>query len=342
VTGLAFSPITSNLLFSCAEDGIVLVHNNSEGTSYEICALDSPIQSMSLHSNGVTCAVGCESGDIYVYDFRISTEDIGITTALLTSFRVNGYVQSLHFAPPPRAKNQRLTATQETLNDNVALPNNTKTQTRNIADLPIDAKLTRFKTDSNNDDDKNKTVSTQQQISSVSSSSSSTAPKSYNMTAVNTRLTSINSKSRAIKPVSDSSSITLTGGSKYECSPSSKDTVNNKTGTTPLSPTKERSSVANKYNDIVRPQQQENIQQIRHVNNNMEGFREVVREEVENLQDEMEEQLRNLHIDMINQFHSQSQEIDTALSKHFVSLEQLTLENQQLREENERLRQDRG
>jgi len=49
---------------------------------------------------------------------------------------------------------------------------------------------------------------------------------------------------------------------------------------------------------------------------------------------------RNLHIDMINQFHSQSQEIDTVLSKHFVAIKQLTLENQQLREENERLRKD--
>jgi protein NEDD1 len=69
-----------------------------------------------------------------------------------------------------------------------------------------------------------------------------------------------------------------------------------------------------------------------------EQIREVVREEVENLQDEMEEKLRNLHIDMINQFHQQSQEIETVLSKHFSALERLTVENQQLREENERLR----
>ena len=70
-----------------------------------------------------------------------------------------------------------------------------------------------------------------------------------------------------------------------------------------------------------------------------EQIREVVREEVENLQDEMEEKLRNLHIDMINQFHLQSQELETVLSKHFSALERLTAENQQLREENEMLRQ---
>ena len=31
---------------------------------------------------------------------------------------------------------------------------------------------------------------------------------------------------------------------------------------------------------------------------------------ITNLQDELEEQLRNLHIDMINQFHQQQQEIE--------------------------------
>lgn len=63
-----------------------------------------------------------------------------------------------------------------------------------------------------------------------------------------------------------------------------------------------------------------------------------MREEIENLQDEMEEQLRNLHMDMISQFHQQSQEINNALSKHLVTLDRLTSENEQLRFENEELR----
>ena len=70
----------------------------------------------------------------------------------------------------------------------------------------------------------------------------------------------------------------------------------------------------------------------------IEEIRDVVREEVESLQDEMEEKLRNLHIDMINQFHQQSQEIQSLLTTHSAALERLTAENQQLREENERLR----
>ena len=63
-----------------------------------------------------------------------------------------------------------------------------------------------------------------------------------------------------------------------------------------------------------------------------------MREEVENLQDEMEEQFRNLHIDVINQFHRQSQEFEAILSKHMAVLERLSNENQLLREENERFR----
>jgi hypothetical protein len=354
VTGLAFSAINSNLIISCAQDGIVLAHNISEGTSYEVCALDDSniIQSMSLHNNGVTCAVGCESGDIYICDIRNSTKDVGISKTMLASYQINGPVHSLHFAPPSRVKTQRL-ATKNNPNDTVVNTNSTNNtnntnivKIQNTVELPMDATPAKFKSDSsNNDDDRNETITTQQQISSVSSPSSA-APKLYTGSpsrfakiAANSRLASMNSKSPAVKPASKSISNTLTGGSKYQ---RSTVVVNKTKETTPLSPpTKRRPLDANKY-DTVRPQQQENVQQTLSTNNDKEGIREVVREEVEHLQDEMEEQLRNLHIDMINQFHLQSQEIDTALSKHFTTIERLELENQRLREENERLRQDRG
>lgn len=67
----------------------------------------------------------------------------------------------------------------------------------------------------------------------------------------------------------------------------------------------------------------------------------MVQEEIENLQDEMEEQLRNLHMDMIAQFHQQSQEMNKALSSHLATIDRLTEENKRLREENEQLRRGR-
>jgi regulator of replication initiation timing len=54
------------------------------------------------------------------------------------------------------------------------------------------------------------------------------------------------------------------------------------------------------------------------------------------LQDDVEEQLRNLHMDMIAQFHQQSQEI----SKHLETINLLLIENQQLRDENDQLRRN--
>jgi regulator of replication initiation timing len=53
----------------------------------------------------------------------------------------------------------------------------------------------------------------------------------------------------------------------------------------------------------------------------------------------MEEAIRNLHMDMISQFHQQSQEINNALANQRATIERLEQENEQLLLENERLRQ---
>jgi len=70
----------------------------------------------------------------------------------------------------------------------------------------------------------------------------------------------------------------------------------------------------------------------------IEEIRDVIRNEVEKLQDELEESLRNLHMDMIKQFHQQSQELNAALTSQQAAMDQLREENQRLREENEFLK----
>jgi regulator of replication initiation timing len=52
------------------------------------------------------------------------------------------------------------------------------------------------------------------------------------------------------------------------------------------------------------------------------------------LRDDMEEAIRNLHMDMISQFHQQSQEINNTLASQLESIARLTEENDRLREEN--------
>lgn len=66
-------------------------------------------------------------------------------------------------------------------------------------------------------------------------------------------------------------------------------------------------------------------------------IQDVVRDEVDNLRDDVEEAIRNLHMDMIRQFHLQSQEINNVLSTHLATIERLTEENRSLREEIEML-----
>ena len=57
------------------------------------------------------------------------------------------------------------------------------------------------------------------------------------------------------------------------------------------------------------------------------------------MRDDMEEAIRNLHMDMIGQFHMQSQEINVALSSQLAAIERIIEENERLREENQLLRQ---
>ena len=56
------------------------------------------------------------------------------------------------------------------------------------------------------------------------------------------------------------------------------------------------------------------------------------------MRDDMEEAIRNLHMDMISQFHQQSQEINNTLTSQLESIARLTGENDRLREENEYLK----
>ena len=71
-------------------------------------------------------------------------------------------------------------------------------------------------------------------------------------------------------------------------------------------------------------------------------MQEIVRDEIDGLRDDMEEAIRNLHMDMISQFHQQSQELNNVLSTQMATIERLAEENERLREENERLREESG
>jgi len=64
----------------------------------------------------------------------------------------------------------------------------------------------------------------------------------------------------------------------------------------------------------------------------------MVNDATDNLRDDLELSLRNLHVDVLRQFQLQSEEIKDLFQKQTHALESLMHENKALREENERLK----
>lgn len=71
-------------------------------------------------------------------------------------------------------------------------------------------------------------------------------------------------------------------------------------------------------------------------------MRDIVQDEVESLRDDIEEAIRNLHMDMISQFHQQSQELNNVLSAQNTTIDRLLDENKRLQAENAKLREERS
>ncbi|KAG7356153.1 WD40 repeat-containing protein [Nitzschia inconspicua] len=353
VTDVAFSPTDSKLLVSSGEDGTVKIYDTTTvETIQEIrnSNVTSPITSLSLYGgDGNICAIGCESGDVFVYD--LSGDEDG---ALLATLNVGGQVEQVAFAPPPRAKDQ--TVAQD--------PPKTPAEQRNTLPMaPTPAKFriqettTSVKSPSNPDSSSASTNDmkrlenvdrpTKPTYSAPFASAVRKSPLSPRRTAI-VQATRQQNSSAASKSITPSSSLPPKSPTAVS-SPASKDSPSGDVNTQPLAikPKAARPSFMKTRTETMRQhlyplRQQENIPEQPEVTQvNIDEFREVVQEEIENLQDEMEEQLRNLHMDMISQFHQQSQEMNKALSGHLATIERLTEENKRLKEENERLRRGR-
>jgi WD40 repeat protein len=247
VTGLAFSPVYPDILFSCGSDGMILVHNKSERSSQKIRgALDSnhsSIQSMSLHANGVTCAVGCQSGDVFVYDFfqNNPNEQGEISTTLLASFQANEPIRSLFFAPPPRPKDKQRQSGKNSSSNN---ENNSEGSSRatsrstTIDNAPMDSTPSRIQSSERN----NNKPATAAQQTPVSPTATESKSKAGVASPFAKRLAALASIS---KPPKQQKAVAAYAGS-------SKRT----TEQAPLSPKKLPSSPVHKYNNSrIRPRE---------------------------------------------------------------------------------------
>lgn len=91
VTGVAFSAVSKLLLASACIDETLIFSDTATGKTVQRMELKSPASSLSFHGDGITCAVGTESGLALVYDLRQPNVPIA-------SYQAKGRVSSLRFA----------------------------------------------------------------------------------------------------------------------------------------------------------------------------------------------------------------------------------------------------
>jgi WD40 repeat protein len=97
ITAVAISPKNPQVLASTCLDGTLMFFDTQTGeTIHRMPALANAITSLTLHSDGVSCAVGTTGGEVVVYDMR--------KTLPVASFRVEEAVTRIQFAPLSKPK----------------------------------------------------------------------------------------------------------------------------------------------------------------------------------------------------------------------------------------------
>ncbi len=344
ITGVAFSSTNDKLLASTSTDGSLQFFDKGSGSLIEeIGRLQSGISSLSLNIDGISCAVGTKSGQVLIYDLRRP----GST---LANIHIRGAVTSLRFSPPPKQRNAG--------NDNSAPPLTLTKVPQSSPDRKIMDDLRRD-LDRATDPD----ASSQLRVASIKhvgqpqQSGTFTAPQHHvnehpSLASVDQQTSyvgPIGSKEVPGNPTSAHRGLPLKSLAQKDNSPDGArvDSFSSQKIVPHGHPSKLSSgNVPLSSNNPPHPSHEEVVDasgisksQLPTTSSwKIEDIRDVVRDEVEKLQDDLEESLRNLHMDMIRQFHQQSQELNSALSSQLAAMDQLREENQRLREENDFLK----
>jgi WD40 repeat protein len=97
ISGIAISAANPQLVGTSSYDGTLKFFDFRSGeTIHKVASLDSAITSLSLHAEGVSCAVGTTAGSVLVYDLRKMLP--------VASIAVTDSVVSLQYAFPPKPK----------------------------------------------------------------------------------------------------------------------------------------------------------------------------------------------------------------------------------------------
>lgn len=344
ITGIAFSHTNDKLLASASADGILQFFDKKAGSAIEqMEKVRNGISTMALHGDGVTCAVGNNSGEVILYDLRQAHQP-------LASMYVQGPVTSLQFSPLPKnsvptqsnASPSAPKTNQRQFPDQQQQPQETNRMDQST-DVPPSATVRRQPSSN-----KFSPTAPQTQLFSQSSSNLSEEPQTSYVGALEN--VGRGRSNNAGSPQKSLAQYTVsTYGGVASLQPLSPQHVSSFSSPSKAATATPSDAYQGRQSQHPKPSSQRDQEQsylVPQVNQStvppptidMEEIRDVVRDEVEKLQDDLEESLRNLHMDMIRQFHQQSQELNNALSSQMAAMDQLREENQRLREENDFLK----
>eukprot|EP00980_Cylindrotheca_fusiformis_P013789 scaffold3556_cov190-Cylindrotheca_fusiformis.AAC.24 len=310
ISGVSFSAVNSKLLASSSIDGTLQFFDMRSGqTIQQLASLSAPITSLSMHPGGINCAVGTHAGEVLVYDLRQSSP--------ISSMITKGRVTSLQFAPIPKPRKEKKTAASSSASKSKPFMNSAR--------IDDDEPMRR----PNAEDSALQPMNASRTLSNSSGPSTnyfepeSAVPKSYYGPPES-------------KPSATANSPSWTSGKENQSSSNTKSAT--KEDKPDIRESRLSSSMESKYS-LSKSNEEKKAPEPRI---KMDEVRDIVKDEVENLRDDIEEAIRNLHMDMISQFHQQSQELNTVLTAQNATIDRLTDENRRLQEENAKLREERS
>lgn len=315
ITGLAFSAVNSQLLSATSADGSLQFFDvRTSETIQELAKLSSPITSLSMHAGGVNCAVGTASGEVIVYDLR--------QVEPLAKMQMHDSVTSLQFAPIPKPKREKTTSTMTALSGTPGpiieqKPSGSTTPSRLV---PVRSEIS--------------TPSLPQPRSTLSSEPS--MGNSQQLSPPREPEPQSRQRPPIHPPVQEYRPTTI------QRDPSISGDSHRDPSVAGAPKTEDAKQTADFGFQLVR---RCGIKYLRlHVPllnlfSLQDDVRDILQDEVEGLRDDIEEAMRNLHMDMINQFHQQSQDLTSVMTAQAVTIERLMEENRRLEAENKELRE---
>jgi len=347
ITGLAFSTQNSKLLANVRANGILefvdtctgeVIHHQSTGNSSSATA---------LAFQGVSCVVGNAAGEAQVYDLRKMMQQFGraVTTYQMPSATP---ISTLEFSPLPKTTTTATTMHRRRTSGSGSSLSGTGVVGNAVSfDLESRASMTSYTeppgvVPSDNDKNSNDNGQNGSSMAVASQDASTTHPPTDAAAAATTMTTTTASQI----PISVREAASAAGTSRIATQPRTNtsrvfrnttvsNSNNSNSNPTATSTNHGNNNNHNSANGDTLPSAEVTMY-LQHM------VRHELQDQMEVLQENVQESLQRLHVDMIRQFHRQSQELMGVVRQQQMQVDRLMQENEFLRDQNETLTRRSG